>query len=103
MDTGSNCSYLDVNTDIPKRYLDAKDEIFYGSAGIPQTAKKAEIDLYFNEKHYTTVMKVSDFSEAYSKMKEITGVTLSGILGTDFLDAYKYCIDFKEMVIYVRK
>ena len=47
---------------------------------------------------------VSDLSETFKTIKQEYGVTLHGVLGTDFFTKYKYILDFNEMIAYsIRK
>ena len=103
IDTGSNYSYLERSVDITKKVVEGSEDVFYGSAGVEQKSISAEIELHYNKAKYPCVVKVADLKEAFSKVKEEIGITISGILGTDFLNKFKYCIDFKEQVIYARK
>ena len=41
--------------------------------------------------------------ELFDTIKEDYGVTIHGILGTNFLDKYNYVIDFKDYIIYRKK
>lgn len=42
----------------------------------------------------------ANMSEAFGKIKEETGVTIHGILGSDFFTRYKYVLDFDKLVFY---
>lgn len=42
----------------------------------------------------------ADMSEAFNKIKKETGVTIHGILGSDFFARYKYVLDFDNLVFY---
>ena len=55
-------------------------------------------------KEYKIQLSISAELEETSKyIKESTGVEIHGLLGTDFLQNYKYVIDFKRLEVYVRK
>lgn len=55
-------------------------------------------------KEYEVQLSISAELEETSKyIKESTGVEIHGLLGTDFLQNYKYVIDFKSLEVYVRK
>lgn len=41
-----------------------------------------------------------DMSGAFGKIKEESGVTIHGILGSDFFSRYKYVLDFDKLMFY---
>lgn len=41
-----------------------------------------------------------DMSSAFGKIKEESGVTIHGILGSDFFSRYKYVLDFDKLMFY---
>ena len=45
----------------------------------------------------------AELEETTKYIKENTGVEIHGLLGTDFLQNYKYVIDFKSLEVYARK
>lgn len=45
----------------------------------------------------------ANMSEAFGKIKEETGVTIHGILGSDFFSRYKYVLDFDKLVFYKKQ
>ena len=53
---------------------------------------------------YEIQMSISaELEETTKYIKENTGVEIHGLLGTDFLQNYKYVIDFKSLEVYARK
>lgn len=42
----------------------------------------------------------ADMSDAFGKIKKETGVTIHGILGSDFFSRYKYILDFDKLMFY---
>lgn len=55
-------------------------------------------------KEYKVKLSVSaDLENTAKYIKQNTGIEIHGLLGTDFLQKYKYVIDFKELEIYIRK
>jgi hypothetical protein len=46
---------------------------------------------------------VINLNDLFNTIKENYGVTVHGILGTNFLDKYNYVIDFKDYKLYRRK
>ena len=46
---------------------------------------------------------ISDLDEAFRAIKAETGVQIHGILGSKFFVKYKYVLDFKDLIAYIRK
>jgi hypothetical protein len=63
----------------------------------------AVLKLYRDNLEYKTTVAVADLGQAFVELKSCYGVTLTGIIGCDFMNKYSYCLDFKELVIYARK
>jgi len=100
LDTGStNCiinENLVVNKKIPFEPIDNPHNI-YGMEGNPVSAKSGYITLYYNEKNYKEEFLVNNLTQTFNIVKQTTGVTLHGILGSKFFNKYKYILDFKKM------
>jgi hypothetical protein len=45
---------------------------------------------------------VVDLKDAFDNIKSEHGVTIYGILGSDFLSKYKYILDFKDNIAYIK-
>lgn len=102
MDTGSNVSYINVDTDMEITKLERKDT-FFGSSGEERKCDVGNVYIKFKDTEYQCTVRIADLREAFRGIKKSTGITLSGILGTDFFGKYKYCFDFKELIAYARK
>lgn len=52
-------------------------------------------------REYKIKLSISeDLARTTEYIKESTGITIHGLLGTDFLQRYKYIIDFKTLEVY---
>lgn len=102
LDTGSNVSYVNATSGLKVDKLDTK-ETFIGANGTDLEAHLATISLERRGSSYNCIVRVADLSKSFSEVKISYGIQLSGILGNDFFTKYKYCLDFKELVCYVRK
>ena len=101
-DSGSNVSYIDSNTDIQVSTMIGTDS-FTSASGMGEQCSVHNVKLYHNDKEFVCPIRKTNLRPAFDDMKQSYGITLSGIIGCDFMHKYSYCIDFKEMVIYVRK
>lgn len=61
-----------------------------------------EVPLYYKNSKFTSNCQVFDMTNAFKTIKEESGVNLHGILGNDFFIKYKYIIDFKDFVAYIK-
>ncbi len=102
LDTGSNISYVNINSDVKVEKTGVKD-VFVGASGEDLDCESAKIKLYHGDIEYDCNISIADLSNVFAELKNCYGVTLTGILGNDFFTKYQYCLDFKELVCYARK
>lgn len=104
LDTGSNKSIINtkVLNFIPYEDTHEKSKLF-GLEGNVQETSYVNIDLLYNDKSFPTKFQSVDMSNAFRTIKKENGVTLHGILGTEFFNNYKYVIDFNELIAYSKK
>lgn len=102
LDTGSNISYINSQSDLEVQRHNIKDT-FMGADGTDASCEWGSIKFYRNGIDYETKVAIANLDAAFTELKNCWGVTISGILGNDFFVKYKYCLDFKELVVYVRK
>lgn len=101
LDTGSNVSYVNGGSDIEISDVYANEESI--TAGGNMNVSVHTIELEYKEAKYQCAVRKADLTGPFNDVKSTYGVTLTGIIGCDFMDKYKYCLDFKEMIVYVRK
>lgn len=102
IDSGSNMTYINKDSFIDVQMTNDKD-VFMDVSGTDISCQYANVKLYRKDAEYETKAAVADLSTAFAELKSIYGVSLTGIIGCDFMNKYSYCIDFKELVVYVRK
>lgn len=51
---------------------------------------------------YEESFLISNMSDAFDAIKAETGVTIHGILGSNFFSKYKYIIDYESLALYVK-
>lgn len=103
IDTGSNVSYINKSSNILVTKLDGEKDSFIGASGNSADCDLGNLNLYFRDKEYECTVRIADLDLAFNNVAKSTGVNLTGIIGNDFMQEYKYCIDFKEFVVYARK
>ena len=101
MDSGSNMSYINKDSHINVQMTNSKD-VFMGANGTDISCQYANVKLYRDNAEYQCRVAVADLGSAFTELKSSYGVTLTGIIGCDFMNKYSYCLDFKELVVYAR-
>lgn len=101
LDTGSNSCVIDSNVldNIDHTLIDNNDEIV-GLEGNKKAVKACSITLYFNKRGYTYNYLINDLKKTFSYIKKNTGVTLHGIIGSNFFNKFRYVLDFAELIAY---
>ena len=104
VDTGSNISMIaEAHRDKIKVENESSDEL-YSTTGIGGTiyySKQCLVD-FEDERgdHYRVKMSISpQINNVTTTIKGATNIDLSGLIGTDFLRAYKYIIDFDSLTL----
>ena len=105
IDTGANNSILNESV-AKKMKLECVEfeGVETGTAGGSIVLNKVvNLIIKFDDKReYDECFLVSDMDEAFGGVKEETGVTIHGILGSTFLAKYKYIIDYDSLALYVK-
>ena len=104
LDTGSNNSIIDGNIldQIEHTVLNDKTAL-YGLEGISNVRSMCKIKLYYKNDGYEYTYVIADMKKPFDNIKAQTGVTLHGLLGSKFFNAYKYVLDFDELIAYSKK
>ena len=101
LDTGSNTNLIDeqVLSTLSYKKSELKNTVI-GIAGESEESNYILIPLSYKNKTFDTVCIATNMSATISAFKEEYGVTIHGVLGTNFFTKYKYILDFNEMVAY---
>lgn len=102
VDTGSNATYINRSAGMIYEPLDRKSE-YMDSGGNNINCEIVNVELLLDNKKYKHEVRVGSFDASFAEVKSTFGINLHGILGTNFMNAYKYAVDFKEYVVYARK
>lgn len=101
LDTGCVQSMLDADViDKYKLNVTYTGETFevWGANGKCSTDKMSILGLYYNEKKFEeTFVCSSTIKHTFSWLKQTKGVTVHGLLGSNFFNKYKYILDFKKL------
>lgn len=101
LDSGSVECVIDSNVlnEIEHKPADKKCKL-WGMDGIDHEVSSCMITLDFNNRDYEYLYLIQDLGTVFKKIKELTGVTLHGIIGTSFFNHFKYVLDFDELIAY---
>lgn len=104
LDTGSNNCIIDSNflKNIDHRMLGVETSL-YGLEGNKQVSSICTIKMSYKDRDYEYPYIVQDMSAAFKAIKEETGVTINGLLGSKFFNEFKYVLDFKELIAYSKE
>jgi hypothetical protein len=102
LDSGSNISLITANSIKNMVYRDSNSNIRCTSLGGETDLTTSKfIDLSYRNIGFTIEVHVSpQIEESFRTAREQYGVTIHGILGSDFLKEYKYILDFAELKFY---
>lgn len=79
-----------------------KQASLFGMEGNSVNTGIVTTKLYYKNIEFTTEMLVTDLENAFISVKRDFGVNITGILGSDFLSKYKYVMDFKDNIAYIK-
>lgn len=103
LDTGSNMCVINskIVDSLNYRKLEEKGSV-YGMEGNSIDIDYISMDFTYNSKSYSSTFQVINMQEAFDRIKQESGVTVHGILGSKFFEEYKYVLDFKELIAYTK-
>lgn len=104
LDTGSNNCIIDKNIvdTIEHEILNMTSNLF-GMEGNKQRVNVCRIKMFYKENEYEYEYLIQDMKAAFDAIKQETGVTLHGILGSKFFNKFRYVLDFAELIAYSKK
>lgn len=103
LDTGSNISYLNesiVSSLVTESTGEASTII--GIEGNKVNCKICKMIIRRKNQEFEEEFSIADLDKAFSIVKKESGVQIHGILGSRFFEKYKYVLDFKDYIAYVR-
>ena len=104
VDTGSNVSYINQAAGMDYTPIEGSKETFIGAGGNGNAECSLGIlKLTRGNREFNFKVRVADLSAALNDFQQTFGVHAHGLLGNDIMTDHKYCIDFKEFIIYERK
>lgn len=103
LDTGSNVSY--INNSVLSSLVHEKTDKEMNTMGIDGNKVSNQfcrMSVAYKNQVFEEEFSIADLEEAFSVIKQESGVQIHGILGSKFFEKYKYVLDFKELIAYIR-
>lgn len=103
LDTGSNVSYINSSI-IPLLVHEKTDKEMntIGIEGNKVSNQFCKMSVTYKNRVFEEEFSITDLDEAFSVVKQESGVQIHGILGSKFFERYKYVLDFKELIAYIK-
>lgn len=103
LDTGSNISYLNKSI-VSSLVVEStgKESNIIGIEGNKVNCKICKMIIRRKNQEFEEEFSIADLDKAFRIIKEESGVQMHGILGSKFFEKYKYVLDFKDYIAYVR-
>lgn len=104
LDTGANMCV--INSKILDSLCYESSEVkgtVHGMEGNTINVDYISMEFTYKSKSYKSIFQVIDMQEAFDKVKQESGVTIHGILGSKFFEEYKYVLDFSELIAYSKQ
>jgi len=104
LDTGATCCTIDETylKELKYTMLDMETNQ-YGIDGQKVTCKTCNIDITYKDKGYHCPCIIRDLSDIIKSIKQESGITLHGIIGTNFFSSFDYVLDFEKYIAYSKK
>lgn len=103
LDTGSNVSYINSSI-IPLLVHEKTDKEMntIGIEGNKVSNQFCKMSVTYKNQVFEEEFSIADLDEAFGVVKQESGVQIHGILGGKFFERYKYVLDFKELMAYIK-
>lgn len=104
LDTGSDLSYINKSILPSLEYIEINESRnIISVGGNSQSLGCCNMTVTYKSQKFIDRFYISDLDEAFGAIKAETGVQIHGILGSKFFVKYKYVLDFKDLIAYIRK
>lgn len=103
LDTGSNISYLNKSI-VSSLVVESTGEEsnIIGIEGNKVNCKICKMIIRRKNQEFEEEFSIANLDKAFRIVREESGVQIHGILGSRFFEKYKYVLDFKDYIAYVR-
>lgn len=102
VDTGASISLIDNNVldlILHTKTGDTTGGIIYANNDTEDDIPIVEIPISIGETNFKEKFNAVDLQNMTQQIKECYGITIRGLLGSEFMSKHQFIIDFKEKVI----
>ena len=104
LDTGANYSVINSSELANMKYTQSHlSTNVIGMEGNSQKVGFVTIDLEYKDNKFTEDFQIINMDAAFTKIKQESGASICGILGSEFFKNHKYILDFKDLIAYIKK
>lgn len=105
LDTGSNISQINssILPSIDYKRVEEKNMEVIGIEGNKRDTEFCELTLIYKDQKYVNNFCIHDLDNAFTIIKEESGVQIHGILGSLFFQKYKYVFDFDSLIAFSKR
>ncbi len=102
LDTGSDSSYIrkEILEHLNVKRVDMTAAPIVTAGGESTSEGVATFDISYKDQQFENDFEVADMTQLWDTATQATGITIHGILGSQFFAKYKYQIDFKNLIAY---
>lgn len=105
LDTGSSNSIINkaILPNLNHKVTKENASTLMGMDGIKHDVDTCEITVFYKEREYTSEYLIQDMTSPFETIKQTSGVTVHGIIGSKFFNKFKYILDFNELIAYSKE
>lgn len=102
IDTGATSSLINksVINEFNADKIDGNDVVCGLDPNVEFKSEKFKIQLECDNEKFDVTFGAIDLDATFNSLQEDSGIYVSGILGSDFLERHKYILDYNKMIIY---
>lgn len=103
LDTGSNNSHINSSILHLLDHIKINQKIdVIGTEGNKVNNEMCKMTIHYRNQKFEEEFIISDLEDAFNIIKQEDGVQIHGILGNKFFEKYKYILDFKDFIAYMK-
>ncbi len=103
LDTGSNISYINSSIlNLLDHKMEDKTGDTIGMEGNKVSQQFCTMTVAYKDQVFTEEFSIASLDGSFDIVRQESGVQLHGILGSKFFEKYKYVLDFKDLIAYIK-
>lgn len=105
LDTGSDASYIrkEILSLLDIKRIDRKAAPIATAGGEAVSEGLVTFDIFYKNQQFENDFEVADMTQMWDEATKTAGITIHGILGSQFFNRYKYQIDFENLIAYSKQ